>query len=174
MADNDSLRYPVGRFARAGQLAPARRSELVDSLAALPASLRALVEPLRETELGKLHRPGGWTVRQIAHHLPESHMNAYIRMKLALTEELPAVKTYEEALWAELPDIAATPVAVSLDLADALHRRWVGLLRSLPEAAFQRAFQHPEWGIATLDDTLGLYEWHGRHHLAHIRNALDS
>jgi len=174
MSDNDSLRYPIGRFQRAGApLQPAARAALIASVAAVPAEYRRLVEPLPSSQLDRPYRPGGWTIRQIVHHVPDSHGQAYGRMKLALTEDQPAIKTYNEARWAELPDTAATPVAVSLTLLDALHQRWTTLLRQIPEASFQRTFYHPEWDVVTLDDALGQYEWHGRHHLAHIRLALQ-
>lgn len=173
MAVLDPVRYPIGGFTRPEPLAAPQRAELIASVAALPAIMRGLVSPLSDVECETRYRPGGWTVRQLVHHVPDSHLNAYIRMKLALTEEMPAVMPYHEELWAELPD-KALPPSVSLDLLDALHRRWVALLRALPESDFQRAFAHPDWGRATLDDTLALYEWHGRHHAAHIRLAIEA
>jgi hypothetical protein len=105
----------------------------------------------------------------VIHHVPDSHMNAYVRMKLAVTEDAPAVKTYEEARWAELPEAKSDPIAMSLDLLDALHRRWVAFLGGLPETEFRKAFMHPEWGRVTLDESLGMYAWHCRHHTAHVK-----
>lgn len=173
MSDLDSLRYPIGRFQRIlAPLQPSARAALIETIAAMPAEYRRAVEPLTPAQLDRPYRPGGWTIRQVVHHVPDSHAQAYARMKLALTEDQPAIKTYNETLWAELPDTAATPVAVSLALLDALHQRWTTLLRQLPPASFQRAFFHPEWGAVTLDEAVGQYEWHGRHHLAHIRQAL--
>ncbi|MGH9394549.1 MAG: YfiT family bacillithiol transferase [Terriglobales bacterium] len=173
MSSEEQARYPIGRFQRnPAPLQAEGRGKLIASLAGLPADLRTIIESLSEAQLEQRYRPGGWTVRQLVHHLPDSHLNAYLRIKLALTEDTPTVKTYNEARWAALPDAAATPVAVSLILLAALHARWATLLGRLPEADFQRAFQHPEWGAVTVDDALAQYEWHGRHHLAHIRLAL--
>ena len=172
MPNDDNLRYPIGRFQPPGPLTPERRAELVAALAHLPGQVRALVEPLSSVQLGCAYRPGGWTIRQLVHHLPDSHLNAYLRMKLALTEDAPTVKTYREDLWAELPDVAAAPAAASLALLDGLHQRWATLLLALPPAAFARTFLHPEWGAVSLDFALLQYAWHGRHHLAHMRTAL--
>ncbi len=175
---DDALRYPIGRFQPLGPLPPKRRAELVEALAALPGQVRALVAPqaapLTEAQLATPYRPQGWTLRQVVHHLPDSHLNAYVRMKLALTEDHPTIKPFDESLWAELPDVAATPVAASLDLLEALHLRWTALLRHLPPSAFARGLTHPEVGPMTLDDVLALYAWHGRHHLAHLQNALQT
>lgn len=129
--------------------------------------LRAAVEGLTEAQLDTPYRPGGWTVRQVVHHVPDSHLNAYIRMKLALTEDGPTIKPYDENLWAELSD-SRMPVDASLSLMDALHRRWVTVLRSLQPADFARTFLHPEAGVVSLDRLIALYAWHGRHHVAHI------
>ena len=136
-------------------------------MAALPARIHEAVAGLNDAQLDTPYRPGGWTVRQVVHHVADSHMNGYIRVKLALTEDVPTIKTYEEAAWAELADSRAD-VDVSLALLDALHTRWVLLLRSLSEADYERTFNHPEWGLMTLGTLLRLYEWHGRHHVAHI------
>jgi hypothetical protein len=148
------------------------RQELIGILDALPGRFRTLVSGLTDAQLDTPYRPGGWTVRQVVHHVPDSHMNAYIRMKLAVTEDQPNVKTYEEARWAELPEAKSGPIAMSLDLLDALHRRWVAFLRALPERDFQKAFLHPEWGTVSIDEALSMYAWHCRHHAEHIRNAL--
>ncbi len=130
--------------------------------------LRAVVSGLTPEQLEAPYRPGGWTVRQVAHHVPESHMNAYIRFKLALTEDEPTVKPYNETEWAKTPDVAATPVETSLTMLDALHERWVRLLDSLSDAEFARQFRHPEIGVIRLEQNLALYAWHGKHHVAHI------
>ena len=165
--DTVDLRYPIGRFTK-GDVAPERIPELIEQLAALPARIRAALEGLGEAELDTPYREGGWTVRQVAHHLPDSHMNAFIRMKLGLTEDNPRIKTYEEARWAELADVRVTPVEVSLALLDALHRRWTDLLRALGPSEWARTVDHPDWGSSRLDQLLELYAWHCNHHLAHI------
>lgn len=170
---DEEQRYPVGRFQAPAVFSATSRTGAIQILRETPSGLRALVATLGDSELERRYRPGGWTIRQIAHHLPDSHLNAYIRMKLALTEDSPMIKTYEEAAWARLPD-ASGPVADSLDLLDALHRRWVGLLESLGEPQFQRALRHPEMGVMTLNQVLTMYAWHSRHHLAHVRAALAS
>ena len=171
--DLEQLRYPVGRMLRTGApLDTKTREELIGILEALPGTVRALVSGLTDAELDTPYRPGGWTVRQVVHHVPDSHMNAYIRMKLAVTEDQPNAKTYEEAKWAELPEAKSGPIGMSLDLLDALHRRWLSFLRLLPEPDFRKTFLHPEWGTVSIDDALGMYAWHCRHHTEHIRNAV--
>jgi hypothetical protein len=168
----ERLRYPVGRLQRStAPLDPRTRAEYLALLEQLPSTMRSLVQDLSEAQLDTPYRPGGWTVRQVVHHVPDSHMNAYIRMKLAVTEDTPAIKTYEEARWAELPEAKTGPVAMSLDLLDALHRRWVSFLRALPEPEWGKAFSHPDWGVVSIDEAVGMYAWHCRHHTAHIRNA---
>jgi hypothetical protein len=169
----DPLRYPLGKFrSPALPLDEDERRPLIDELERAPAGVRALVAPLTEAQLDTPYRPGGWTVRQIVHHLPDSHLNGYVRMKLAATEATPAIKVYAESLWAELPDGRSGPIGVSLDLLDALHRRWVLFLRQLPAQEFQRAFTHPSWGTPTIDFALAIYAWHSRHHTAHIKQAI--
>jgi hypothetical protein len=171
--DVDHLRYPVGRMPRnSAALDPRAREEHFAILEATPARIRSLVNGLTDAQLETPYRPGGWTVRQVVHHLPDSHMNAYVRMKLAVTEDQPAVKTYEEGLWAELPESKTAPVGMSLDLLDALHRRWLAFLRAMPETDFRKTFAHPEWGIVSIDESLGMYAWHCRHHTEHIRIAI--
>jgi len=162
------LRYPIGKFQPPASVTDAERAVLVDQIAALPAELRSAVSTLDDTQLDTPYREGGWTVRQVVHHVPDSHVNAYTRFKLALTEDVPTIKTYEEAQWAELPEARSAPIGVSLALLEALHQRWVLLLRVLAPAQFARTFRHPELGIMTLDQQIALYAWHGRHHLAHI------
>jgi hypothetical protein len=173
--DLERLRYPVGRAPRNSAPIDAQtRAAYLDVLEQLPATIRALVTGLSDAQLDTPYRPGGWTVRQLVHHLPDSHMNAYMRMKLAATEDTPQIKTYEEARWAELPDAKSGSVAMSLDLLDALHRRWVAFLRGLPEAHWRRPFSHPEWGVVPIEESLGMYAWHCRHHTEHIRIATAS
>lgn len=164
----ERLRYPIGRFQGRSGLSAEERQALIEQIAALPAELRAAVSGLTEEQLDTAYRPGGWTVRQVVHHVPDSHLNSYVRFKLALTEDEPAIKGYDEAAWSELPDARTADVAVSLALLEALHRRWTLLLRSFGEEQFARSFQHPELGLVTLETNLQLYAWHGRHHLAHI------
>ena len=162
------LRYPIGKFQPPASVTDAERAVLVDQIAALPAELRSAVSTLDDTQLDTPYREGGWTVRQGVHHVPDSHVNAYTRFKLALTEDVPTIKTYEEAQWAELPEARSAPIGVSLALLEALHQRWVLLLRVLAPAQFARTFRHPEMGVMTLDQQIAMYAWHGRHHLAHI------
>jgi hypothetical protein len=169
----EDLRYPVGRMPRSSEPLDARkREEYFAVLESTPARIRSLVGGLADAELDTPYRPGGWTVRQVVHHVPDSHMNAYVRMKLAVTENQPNVKTYEEGLWAELPEAKTAPVAMSLDLLDALHRRWIAFLRALPAGDFRKTYSHPEWGIVSIDESLGMYAWHCRHHSEHIRLAI--
>jgi hypothetical protein len=173
MDDLEQLRYPVGRMPRNSAPLDARtREEYIGVLESMPARVRALVNGLGDAELDTPYRPGGWTVRQVVHHVPDSHMNAYVRMKLAMTEDQPTVKTYEEGRWADLPEAKTGAVAMSIDLLDALHRRWVAFLRALPERDFRKTFSHPEWGIVSIDESLGMYAWHCRHHTEHIRIAI--
>jgi uncharacterized damage-inducible protein DinB len=168
------LRYPIGKFERGPEpLTADARRRLIDQIAEAPARLREAVRDLSEEKLDTEYRPGGWTVRQVAHHLPDSHLNAYVRFKLALTESEPTIKPYEEGLWARLADVRETPVEVSVVLLEALHRRWVVLLRALSDGDFARTFRHPEAGAMSLDRTLALYAWHGRHHVAHITSLKD-
>jgi uncharacterized damage-inducible protein DinB len=164
----DDPRYPIGRYTPPAEVSVEQREQWIDQIAAAPGALRAAVAGMDESRLNTPYREGGWTVRQVVHHLPDSHLNAYVRFKLALTEDSPLIKTYDEAAWAALPDSRDTPVEVSLTLLTALHERWVGLLRALDEQAWTRTFRHPEWGELRIAQTLGLYAWHGRHHVAHI------
>jgi uncharacterized damage-inducible protein DinB len=167
------LRYPIGKAEMAPDLTPERRRELIDRIERAPERLRQAVAGLDAGQLDTPYRPGGWTVRQVAHHVPDSHLNAYLRCKWALTEDEPAIKTYDEALWAELPDSRVVPVEVSLALLDSLHQRWVGLLRAMSAADFRRTLRHPEHGALTLDQILGLYAWHGDHHVAHVASLRE-
>lgn len=175
MTEHEKQRYPIGRFQRcAAPLDAGARAALINAIERTPTDIRALVERLTDAELETPYRDGGWTIRQVVHHVPDSHMNAYVRMKLAVTEDNPTVTLYNEKLWAELPDGRSAPIVVSLDLLDALHWRWVSFLRALPEQDFLRTFRHIEWGLVPVYDAVSLYAWHGRHHTAHIRNALGA
>jgi uncharacterized damage-inducible protein DinB len=162
------LAYPIGKFAWSGPGSAADRARRIAEIAAAPAALRDAVAGLSEAQLETPYRPGGWTVRQVAHHVPDSHVNAYVRFKLAVTEDIPTIKPYDEAAWAELADVKAVPVATSLALLEAVHERWVAFLRSLGEADWARNFNHPELGVVSLERNLALYAWHGRHHVAHV------
>jgi len=161
------LRYPIGRFQYAGAGSEEQRRDLITRIENLPARLRAAVAGWSDEQLDTPYRPDGWTVRQVVHHVADSHINSYVRFRLALTEDTPAVKGYDQEAWAKLPDCAA-PVDVSLALVESLHRRWVLLLRSMTPADFDRKFLHSEIGPVTLDRNLALYAWHGDHHTAHI------
>jgi hypothetical protein len=162
------LRYPIGRFERETNLTNTRRAQLIDGIAALPTQLRSAVHGLTEEQLSTPYRPEGWTVRQVVHHVADSHLNAYIRFKLALTEPEPTIKPYDEKVWAALADSRTAPPEISLALLESLHNRWSFLLRSLNSQEFTRKFHHPESGTLTLETQLDLYHWHGLHHLAHI------
>ena len=168
------LRYPIGKVPwPTAVVTDEQRQGYIREIEEAPARLRAAVQGLSPEQLDAPYRPGGWTVRQVTHHLPDSHMNAYVRVKLALTETQPQIKTYDEKQWAELGDSRTAPVEVSLALLESLHQRWVLLLRSLRPEDFARTFQHPEMGAVSLDKTLCLYAWHGRHHVAHIAALRD-
>lgn len=164
-------RYPAGRYERRDVLSPDERATLIEQIAATPAKLREAVAGLTPQQLETRYREGGWTLRQVVHHLPDSHMNSYVRFKLALTEAMPTIRTYDEAAWAELPDSRDTPPETSLTLLESLHDRWVRLLRAMSDDDFQRTLAHPEHGPMTLDAMVALYAWHGRHHVAHITST---
>jgi hypothetical protein len=167
MAEQD-LRFPIGKFQVPGELGAAERRAMIDHIQAAPARIRAAVAGLKEQQLDAPYRPGGWTIRQVVHHLPDSHMNSYIRFRWALTEDAPTIKAYHEDRWAELFDARVSPISPSLDLFEALHARWVSLLGSLAESDWKRTYVHPELGPRNLEQTLALYAWHGRHHETHI------
>ena len=171
---DDLLRYPIGRpQLPAGPLAPAERTALIQQLAALPAQLTAMARRVGGEGLQRSYRPSGWTGRQVIHHVADSHMNCYFRYRLALTEDNPTIRPYDEAAWAKLPDVAATPITVSLTLLEALHSRWVTLLQHLTEEQWRRTFYHPgSQRESTLDQALALYAWHGQHHLAHLASLI--
>jgi hypothetical protein len=169
----DDLRYPIGQYMWPSSLAREERERCIDEVTSAPAALRAAVAGLSEAQLDTPYRPEGWTVRQVVHHVPDSHVQALVRFKLALTEDEPTIKAYHEDRWARLPDYAG-PVAVSLDLLDATHARWVALMRGMREEEWGRTYFHPEHGRALrLDAVLGMYAWHGAHHTAHITRLRD-
>jgi uncharacterized damage-inducible protein DinB len=167
------LSYPIGRFTWTGPNTSEQCQRLINDIAAAPENLRRAAGGLSSDQLDTPYRPAGWTVRQVVHHLPDSHMNGFTRFKLALTEDTPTIKPYDESRWAELADATKTPTEVSLALLESLHYRWVTLLRSLSAEDYQRKYQHPELGLMTLDKTLALYAWHGAHHVAHITSLRE-
>lgn len=166
--DSPDLRYPVGKFTFPETVSADERAEFVNQIAAAPSQLREAVTGLDDSQLDTPYRPGGWTVRQLVHHVPDSHLNSYTRFCLALTEDEPTIKGYFEDRWAELSHARTAPVEISLRLLESLHERWVGLLGSLTEEQWKRTFRHPSLGIVALDKNAALYAWHGRHHVAHV------
>jgi hypothetical protein len=161
-------RYPVGPYARPPSIDPASRAASLKDIADLPRHLMAAITGLTDAQLDTPYREGGWTVRQVVHHLPDSHLNAYVRMKLAATEERPAVRTYDEQAWSELADARRGSVDLSLPLIFALHARWSAWLATLDQTTLARTIQHPDWGDVSIDVLIHLYAWHCRHHVAHI------
>jgi hypothetical protein len=165
----EDLRYPIGKFDRTkGPNTTEERKKLIDEIAEMPVHLKHALTGLNGKQLETPYREGGWTVRQVTHHLADSHMNAYIRYKLGLTEDNPTIKPYKEAAWADLADSRVTPIDVSVALVESLHARWVVLLRTLKPEDWEREVTHPEAGVMSLDKMLGMYAWHGAHHVAHI------
>ena len=164
----EDLRYPIGKLQREDNLSDARRREMIAQIEETPARLREAVKGLSPEQIETPYREGGWTVRQLVHHVADSHLNAYVRFKLAFTEDQPTIKPYEQDRWAETVDGRTAPVEVSLGLIEALHSRWVMFLKSMSAAGFARKFNHPEMGLLTVEKLLGIYAWHGRHHTAHI------
>jgi hypothetical protein len=167
-------RYPTGKFHAPESIAAGDRARYIETIASAPARLRDAVAGLSTRQLDTPYREGGWTIRQVVHHVPESHMNAYIRFKLALTEIDPVVKPYDEAAWARLNDVAVTPVETSLSLLHFLHQRWVIVMRGMAENDWGRGYIHPESdrGVMRVDVVLAMYAWHGDHHIAHIRETV--
>lgn len=162
-------RYPIGRFHASEDFTAETRRRALDAIAALPVELRAAVAGLDDAQLDTPYREGGWTVRQVVHHVPDSHLNAYVRHRLCVTEESPTIRPYDEGAWAATPEIAAGDVALPLALLDAVHARWTGFLAALPATAFARTFVHPANGkVWSLDESLEMYAWHGRHHTGHV------
>ena len=167
-------RYPVGKFEPRLSLTATERRKAIDTIAAAPRKMRDAIRGLDDQQLDTPYRDGGWTVRQVVHHVPDSHLNGYVRTKLALTEAMPTIKPYEEDAWAKLGDSRDTPIETSLTMLDSLHKRWETLLRSLEESDFQRKFRHPAYeDELTVDWILAMYDWHGRHHTAHITSLRE-
>lgn len=167
-------RYPIGPFQRKDELTEDERQSMLADIAATPARMREAVAGLTDAQLDTPYRDGGWTLRQVVHHVPDSHLNAYCRLKLALTEEQPTIRPYDESTWAELADSKTTPIEVSLTLLESLHARWVGLFRSMKPEDFRRTFRHPEHqGTPTLDWLVAMYAWHGKHHVGHITSTRE-
>jgi len=171
------LRYPIGKFEwlqpDTPEASAEAREQYIEVLARTPLQMRSAVQGLSPQQLDTPYRPEGWTLRQVVHHVPDSHMNAYIRFKLALTEREPEIKSYKEAEWAKLPDTTVTPIEVSLQLLAALHSRWVVLLQNMRPSDFERTLCHPERGVLTLEQMLAMYAWHSGHHLAHITSLRE-
>lgn len=170
---SDDPRYPVGTFNPKPSLTRVERQALLDDIDACPAKMRVAVEGLNESQLETPYREGGWTVRQVVHHVPDSHLNAYTRLKLALTEENPTIRPYEEAAWAKLADVRDTPIETSLTLLETLHKRWMTLWRAMSDDDFKRPLIHPDHGQKDLDWLLQMYGWHSRHHVAHITSLRE-
>jgi hypothetical protein len=170
MTESDDLRYPIGRFNAPSSDDAATRAAQIETLRQLPEQLKAAVRGLNDAQLDTPYRPGGWTVRQLVHHIADSHANSYVRFKLALTEDWPIIKPYDEAAWAELSDSRTLPIDISLTLIASLHARWVSMLESLADTDFQKGYKHPESGPQNLARALAIYDWHSRHHTAHIIN----
>jgi uncharacterized damage-inducible protein DinB len=162
------FRYPIGQFETGQTITPEQRETFLREIAETPGKLRAAVSGLSDAQLDTPYRPGGWTVRQVVHHVPDSHVNSYMRFKLALTEDEPLIRTYHEERWAELEEARTAPIEVSLKFLDALHDRWVLFLRTIKGDELKRSFKHPEWGLVSVEQALGMYAWHGKHHVAHI------
>jgi hypothetical protein len=161
-------RFPIGKFSFDGTLTDKQKTQFLDDIEQTPARMEAAVRGLSEEQLDTPYRDEGWTVRQVVHHVPDSHMNSYMRFKLALTENEPMIRPYMENLWAELPEAKTAPIALSLALLSSLHARWMLMLRGLSAEDWKRTFRHPELGLMTLEKNLALYAWHGRHHVAHV------
>ena len=162
------LRYPIGEFHRKASYSAEERARYIEQLKQIPLSLKAGLAGLSETQLDTPYREGGWTVRQVAHHIPDSHLNAYLRVKLALTEDQPVIKPYEENAWVRLADTPGTLLEVTVTLLEALHTRWAILFESLKEPDWKREYRHPVNGAVSVEATLAWYVWHGQHHIAHI------
>lgn len=170
MAD---LRFPIGKFTFESSPTASQLKQLIDDIEQTPANVRRAIQGLSDKQLDTPYRPEGWTVRQVVHHMPDSHVNAYVRLKLALTEEEPTIRPYMEDRWAELPEAKSAPVELSLTFLEALHRRWVTVLRNLKQQDFQRTFRHPDLGVISLEKNTALYSWHGRHHVAHVTSLRE-
>ncbi len=166
--DLTKLQYPIGKFEFKEDISQESRKSFIKEIGLLPEKLKKAVSELSDEQLDTPYRHDGWTVKQVAHHIADSHLNAYVRLKLTLTENEPTIKTYDEKEWAKLKDYYQTPIEVSLTLIDSLHKRWVILLKSLDENDFTKKFKHPEWGLVSIDYLVSQYAWHGNHHTSHI------
>ncbi|MCL5030436.1 MAG: bacillithiol transferase BstA [Bacteroidetes bacterium] len=166
--NDEDLRFPIGKFKLESEITNEMIEKYIRDLEEVPSELRKAVEGLTDEQLNTSYRPGGWTLKQVVHHLPDSHMNSFIRFKLAITEEEPTIKPYDEKKWAELNDSMITPVSVSINLLENLHIRWANLLKSFSPKDWKRTYIHPVNGVSTLERALALYSWHGKHHIAHI------
>lgn len=173
MNNNIDPRYPIGQFIFEEYFDEETKNNFINEIEILPSLLKKEIEGFGDEQLDTQYREGGWTIRQVVHHIADSHLNAYVRLKLALTEDTPAIKTYDEKLWAELPDVNKTPVSVSLNLLENLHKRWVILWKLLPLTDLDMKFKHPVWGEQNLKWLLAQYAWHGKHHLAHITSLKE-
>jgi len=165
---SEDLRYPIGNFQPVTEVTPEMREKFIQTIEELPSKLREAVSDLGDKQLDTPYRPGGWTMRQLVHHVADSHINAFCRFKLGLSEETPTIKPYDEALWAETADSKNAPIDLSLNVIDGVHARWAMLLKSMTETDFERRIYHPERGEMSLNSLLALYDWHSRHHRAHI------
>ena len=173
LESQEDLRFPVGYAVIEKKPTDTRRLECIQVLEELPARMRSAVARLTDAQLDTPYRPGGWTIRQVVHHVPDSHMNAYIRFCLALTEEVPRILPYDQDAWAALPYSRMAPVEVSLRILESVHARWTAMMRQLTADQWKRRFDHPEKGIQTLEEQLQLYAWHSRHHLAHVTRTIE-
>lgn len=169
----EDLRYPIGKFTWDGEFSSGRKETWIEQIAAAPSNLRKAVTGLSENQVDTPYRAGGWTIRQVVHHVPDSHMNSYMRFKLVLTEDEPTIKTYHEDKWANLADSHTVPVETSLILLESLHTRWIALMESMNMGDFERTMRHPEMSLMPLSKALALYAWHGRHHVAHITSLRE-
>ena len=167
------LRFPIGPAPSRMTLTPEERRAMIEEIAATPSRMRKAVVDLDDKQLDTPYREDGWTVRQVVHHVPDSHLNAYTRLKLALTEDEPTIRPYDEASWARLGDSETTHIATSLALLEALHERWLHVFRCLEDGDYARKFRHPEHGVVTIDWLVAMYAWHGRHHVAHITSLRE-
>ena len=165
---SEDLRFPVGNFDPPSTITPEMRAQFIQTIERLPPNLKDAVEGLRDAQLDTPYRPAGWTARQVVHHIADSHLNSFCRFKLGLSEDVPTIKPYDEAVWAEMADSKNAPIELSLSIIDGLHARWTRLLKSMSDADFAKKVNHPERGAMTLDALLALYDWHSRHHTAHI------
>lgn len=165
---SEDLRYPIGTFSPVGEITSEMREKFIQTIEELPEKFRAAISNLSEEQLDTAYRPEGWTVRQLVHHVADSHMNSFCRFKLGLSEDNPTIKPYDEALWAEMADSKNAAVDLSLNVIDGVHARWAMLLKSMSEADFERKINHPERGTMSLNSLLALYDWHSRHHTAHV------